>query len=233
VYDLERPASLPAEFDLTEKGQIINSVQIGIEGFAILFRVSVPTEGTAILDGDTQNGAITLFEDMCPFGAQTPLILQGGSLGFFRAMVRDDTVSVNDFNEPKWRRSVIGELAGAPQTTLASQEGEIEPAVPECQTRRSKLGYGRAWALTADGLRWFLSGRGQIFTGLDFLQTSIGGEFALFDDPDGDTLTGFVEATDVSAANNAVAFRALRQARTGDCSVDSTWVVGFIRLPSQ
>jgi hypothetical protein len=59
---------------------------------------------------------------------------------------------------------------------------------------------------------------------------STGGAFHTFTDPDGDTYSGLVMATDVACSSTTVAFRALRQTPTDGCFADNDWVIGFIVL---
>ncbi len=108
---------------------------------------------------------------------------------------------------------------------------DFEPITQEdCFDDPKLIGYGSSMCITPDGSRWFLAGWGPIDSTWDYLQMSTGGAFEDFEDPEGNTTSGSVMATDVSCSANVVAFRVLRETPDSNCLTNEEWVVGFILL---
>ncbi|MCP4246535.1 MAG: hypothetical protein GY778_05750 [bacterium] len=231
VFDITDAEADPMEFEFnlgSELGDFAEVVQMRFDGDYILYRASNFDGITAILN--VADGTVTNLAAVGDFSGVAPLALNGGSFGYLPAAEDVDQI----FSGANVIRSAIGTVADPGTLTLADQLGTITPAEADCLPNMGKFGYGSKWAITEDGGRWFLSGEGGVDRDIEYLQMSTGGDFEPFEDPDGDTQTGFVMASDVSASDDTLAFWTLRQAPDEGCLTDDDWVVGFIvldRLP--
>ncbi|UCG16271.1 MAG: hypothetical protein JSV19_13355 [Phycisphaerales bacterium] len=244
VWSINDPAADPQMIDMglaTDLCCVNSNVQMQFDGGLILFQqdptdfpVGIGTTRAALLDVDDES--VTVFDNN-PTVPGATLAMAGGSFAY--AQVRED-LDIQSGAGTSYR-SAIGRAADAPVSTLASQFDtyDLRPSnfsfdpitQEECFDDPKLIGYGTTKCVTPDGGRWFLAGRGPIDDNLDYLQMSTGGEFEDFADPEGNTASGSVMATDVTCSHNIVAFRALRQEDDGlGCSTRDEWVVGFIVL---
>jgi len=242
IWDISDPAAAPQQIDMglnTDLCCVNDSVQMRFEGDLILYQedptnfpLGIGTTNAVLLN--VNDGTKTVFSNN-PTTHNMPVALAGGSFGYGQWKEDGDAQSGAGTSY----RSAIGDVTDAPGSTLASQFDTyaLEPAdfnfdpttQDDCFNELKLIGYGSIMAITPDGTRWFLSGWGPIDSYLDYLQMSEGGAFTNFVDPEQATLTGSVMATDVSASNDTVAFRALRSVDSGfGCSVDDEWVLSFI-----
>ncbi len=223
VFDIDNPTAAPRTFDLFDRDGLRDGIQMRFDGDHLLYRLRFE-DRTALLN--LADDSITLFPVNNEFNANSPLALAGASLGYFLAA--EDADSILAANGTVWR-SAIGLVAEAPTTTPATQLDYVDTSGDEPDFY-GEYGYGSTMAIIPDGTRWFIAGEGVIDANSDLLQMSTGGRFNVFTDPDGDTVTGRVMATDVSCSHNTVAFWALRQTDIGSPFPEDHWVVGFIVL---
>ncbi|MCH8966270.1 MAG: hypothetical protein IID43_01200 [Planctomycetes bacterium] len=226
VFDIDNPASAPRMFDFglgSSLGLVSNEVQIRIDGDWILFHDSSDFDPRVSLLNVT-DGTVTHFNNN-PTQRDAPVALAGGSFAYFQFREVADAI----FSADTVYRSAIGRVDDAPNSTLAGQLDAIGSDTPDC-VDGGIAGYGSTLAVTPDGSRWFLAGEGPVGRVMEHLQMSTGGAFEPFEDTEGDTQTGTVMATDVSASSNTVAFRALRQVPGAGCMTIDDWVIGFIIL---
>jgi hypothetical protein len=223
VFDIDNPAAAPQVFDFFDREGFGDQVQMQFDGAHILYHVRFENRSAFLnLADDT----LIRFPVNQEFDPTSPLALQGGSFGYFLAAESADSISAA--NGVVWR-SAIGPVSGAPNATLATQLDYVDTSgdTPEFY---GEYGYGSTLAITPDGARWFIAGEGPIDDNSDLLQMSAGGRFNVFTDPDGDTATGRVQATDVSCSANTVAFWVLRQTNLDGAFPEDHWVPGFIVL---
>ena len=196
---------------------------IRFEGDWILFHENSEFDSRVSLL-NVADGTVTPFSNN-PTQRDAPVALAGGSFAYFQFREEADAI----FGASTVFRSAIGRVSDAPNSTLAGQFDAIGSDTPDC-VDDGNAGYGSTLAVTPDGSRWFLAGEGPVDRVMEHLQMSTGGAFEPFEDTEGDTQTGTVMATDVSASSNTVAFRALRQVRGAGCMTIDDWVIGFIIL---
>ena len=221
VFDLDAPDAPPLGFDLFETG-FQESVQMAYDDGVVLYNQG---DDVVLLDVTAAGNTPQVFTNN-PSNLNATLALAGGSFAYF---VFAETADMGPM--PDHLRTAIGAVSQASAATLAEQfDAVFSDGPPECVQEGGLLGYGSSVAITPDGERWFLAGIAAPEPDYDFLQMSTGGKFRTFDDPDGDTATGLVMATDVSCSENTVAFRALRQAADSGCLTNDAWVIGFIVL---
>lgn len=221
AFDIDDPAAAPLEFDLFGEG-FQDNVQMAFDSGAIIYNQG---SDIALLDVTAPGNAPVVFTNN-PSNNSAPVAIRGGSFGYFQFASGADMGP-----GPSEYRSAIGRVADAPASTLAGQSDLVfNGNAPECVAEDALLGYGTTMAITPDGSRWFLAGTAGPDDNYDHLQMSVGGAFETFTDPDGDTQTGLLMASDVSCSSNTVAFRALRQTSSSGCLADEEWVIGFIIL---
>lgn len=242
VWSLDDPAAAPQQIDMGLSSDLCcmnDGVQMRFEAGLILYQqdprefpLGLGTTNAALLDVSAATS--TLFDNN-PTQDDFPVKLAGGSFGYVQWREAGDAQMGPSY------RTAIGQVTGAPTSTLASQF-DAYPLRPttvdlgvisqeQCFGDELKLvGYGSSMCITPDGGRWFVAGWGPIDRTWDYLQMSTGGAFVDFADPEGSTTTGSVMATDVSCSSNVVAFRALRETPDSNCLTNEEWVVGFILL---
>ncbi len=230
VFDIDDPATGPLVFTFNLGSPLgdfhaQNPAQMQFDGPYILYRAS--SEGTTSLL-NTVEGTVTNLTADAEFSMTLPVAMNGQSFLYFPSSESVDQI----FSGATVTRSAIGTTIAPASLTLADQLGTIEVTRSDCLDGREqgKIGYGSKMAITPDGEQWFISGEGAVDEDIDYLQMSVGGEFSLFEDPEDESHSGYVMASDVSASANTVAFWTLRQTPGGDCLAEEDWVVGFIVL---
>lgn len=219
VFDLDAPNAAPLSFDLFESG-FQNNVHMAYDRGVVIYNQG---DNVVLLDVTDAANTPQVFDNN-PSNLNAAVALAGGSFAYF-VWAEDADMGP----QPDLLRSAIGRVTAAPAATMAGQfDSVFSSGPPECVQDGGLLGYGSSVAITPDGSRWFLAGIAAPEPDYDFLQMSTGGKFQTFDDPDNDTATGFVMATEVSCSANTVAFWALRQTADSGCLRNDAWVVGFI-----
>jgi hypothetical protein len=223
VWSIDDPTAPPLAYDFSIRGGFSDNIQFRFDHDLILFQSGVTDGDWNIALLDVNSGTVTLL-DHNPTQNEMPVAMAGGSFGYF--VWREDADKGPGFVD---YRSAIGALESVPAATLAAQ-ADVYAVQEDACVDGGKIGYGSTLAITPNGERWFLAGFGPIETQFEELQMSTGGAFSAFEDPDADTQTGWVMASDVVASGSTVAFRALRQTSTSGCLTDDDWVLGFIVL---
>ncbi len=244
IWNIADPTAAPVQIDMGLSSDLCcmnDSVQMQFEGDIILFQedptsfpLGLGTTNAALLNVNTLTKTVFTAN---PSTHNLPVALAGGSFGYAQWKESGDAQSGSGMSY----RSAIGEVTDAPGSTVASQFDEyaLRPTnidlgiFPQSQCFGGDLklvGYGSTLAITGDGDRWFMGGWGPIDSTWDYLQMSTGGAFTDFDDPDHNTTSGSVMASDVSASGDTVAFRALNETPDSNCLTDEVWVLGFIVL---
>jgi hypothetical protein len=203
VYDILNPTAAPLMFDASGSNGVNETVAPVFNNGYVLYFDDAGYANARILN--TATGAITLLSQN-PVGGINVAMNNGKFINFL------DRAGDNDYDS--WsivNRVAVGTPPG-PDAAVGGQAGD---------TREYEYpwdDFGSVASITPDARYLFISGWESINIMSEFLQVSTGGaSFSPFVDG-----TGFLNATDVSASNNTVAFKIGENEDTR---------VGYIRLP--